>query len=163
MNSSLGFPAKPNPFFMLTWSALHTHELKGILLYCRRNCCKSLSHCSGWVCLPFKCSWHRARLCVPLQVLLWTITSLIDIFLTTWRVWGFWIFWSAYNSSYLRPCARYTLSFYIHCSPIPVLSEWYLFHAAQGGQTKTCHQKLHPCHTRYNWTVRKQRLPYTKR
>ena len=33
---------------------------------------------------------------------------------------------------------------------------------SSGGRTKTCHEKPHPSRTRYDQTIHKQRLPYTR-
>ena len=58
-NSPLYLPC--NPRWMLRLQALQTHELPGISLYFRRNCCNSLFHCPGWLCVPLRGYLHRVQ------------------------------------------------------------------------------------------------------
>ena len=76
--NSLNFPS--NPLLMLRLSALQTHDSRGMAEYCRRNCCNSRFHCPGWLCTPFRRSWHRAqRVWLPWQAETACLLSFEDI------------------------------------------------------------------------------------
>ena len=59
------------------------------------------------------------------------------------------------SCSYTRLVSAYIVALFQCFRMVPVS-------CSSGGQTKTCPQKLHPSWTRFNWTIRKQRLPYMK-